>query len=131
MMGGSPTTMLPLKPAAPSPFDDDWQPPYHLQVPKPENVVTYYYSIRRSTSNPIPAEFSPYAFRKEAQALISELGYRTVMRLLAFMGTANSRFYQSPFALSSVRKAKVEMEAARSELREYSGFIGPTGLRKL
>ncbi len=62
---------------------------------------------------------------------MKELGFETVMRVLAFMGTANSRFYQSPFALASVRKAMVEMEQARKELREYSGFIGPRGLRKL
>lgn len=112
------------------PFEDvyssEWTPPFRFRKETPANVVQWWLETARKAGSPIQ-QIDPRTQMAKAEQLIGELGYVRVLKVLRFMSTPNSKFFQYPYGLRSVRKANLEFDkVANGTVDAHSGWIGPS-----
>lgn len=110
----------------------DWQPPSEYTKPTVNNILKFWYSSYRKATGKFP-ECPAQAMRYKAERLMLKLGYTTVLRVLEFMSTPSSKYYQYPYTLNVVEQAYTELQQIEnsSEDKTYDGFIGNLKFKKM
>lgn len=114
------------------PFEDEnWIPPPEYKNETVNNVLKWWVKTTRDSGS--PTKINPQTQRPKAELLIAKYGYPRVLRVILYMSTPFSKYYQYPYGLGVVDKAVLELEAfLKSKNRKtYTGWIGPIGVKDL
>ena len=125
-----------LKAPPPDPINDNWRPPARYKLHHTaENVVAYWRETTRKSAGKAP-DYSGGAMLVQARRLLKVVTYEQALRVLAWMATPASKYYQYPYAIEKVLDGLCELNGAKKvatvrDLTYHTGYIGPTYLRNL
>ncbi len=127
--------MQTLRPPPPDPYEPDWTVPFKYRNATPDNIVRFWLESTFKATGVRPV-YNVFAMRQQALNVLSQLDYERVIRILAFMATPFSKYYQYPYAVEKVVEAneeltQLETTKKKKEIYIRDGFIGPVNMNDL
>lgn len=106
-------------------LDKDWLPPPEYRTEDASTLVKYWRETFREATGKYP-KWPPFVQMSYAEFLLARPGFLKSMRILKFMSTPKSKYYQFPYGIKVVSDAEEEFDdAVTGKGRAHAGFIGP------
>jgi len=108
-------------------LDSEWQPPVRFKEPTEQSVFSYWVEMI-GRQHPV---LTRWYVKQQIPLILAKFEFLDVMRVIAWVSSPRSKFYQFPCTLKStiIEKALEEMQSG--EQRVYTGFLGPLNLKDL